>query len=243
MIDNNNFELWSDLTFKTQGYRKNFDLINQNENIITEYEGVITKLRVSSNMMPLIVGEYSISTWDIRLSKLLRIDIAKLFKTYEDDDIYGELLNVTNKLIDIYRYDKIVLISSLVLHENYRKKEITEEFIEMVYRDFHNDKTMIVAIVKPFQDYYINKDYYYNLHSIELKGKIRDDSIMKIPASEYYSLDKFNEKEDKEMNEYKLFSIANKCGFNRIGETFLFQFSPEKVIERILLKSTKLVKL
>ena len=146
MIDNNNFELWSDLTFKTQGYRKNFDLINQNENIITEYEGVITKLRVSSNMMPLIVGEYSISTWDIRLSKLLRIDIAKLFKTYEDDDIYGELLNVTNKLIDIYRYDKIVLISSLVLHENYRKKEITEEFIEMVYRDFHNDKTMQVDI-------------------------------------------------------------------------------------------------
>ena len=161
----------------------------------------------------------------------------------EERKLLYDIADKLNKLIDIYRYDKIVLISSLVLHENYRKKEITEEFIEMVYRDFHNDKTMIVAIVKPFQDYYINKDYYYNLHSIELKGKIRDDSIMKIPASEYYSLDKFNEKEDKEMNEYKLFSIANKCGFNRIGETFLFQFSPEKVIERILLKSTKLVKL
>lgn len=236
MISKNNIDLLSDLTFKTQGYRKNFDLINENDSIVTEYEGTITKLRLSSRKMPFLVGEYSISTWDIRLCKLLDIDLPKLFKSYEDDDIYDELLKATKNNLDVYQYNKVVLINALVIHEDYRKKEITEEFAEMIYRDFYDDKTLVIAIVKPFQDYNINLDYYYNLHTIELSDNVRDKSVTKISASEYYSLNKLIKKEDREMNEYKLFSVVNKCGFSRIGESFLFQFSPEKTIERIISK-------
>jgi hypothetical protein len=78
MIIKNNFGLWSDLTFKTQGYRKNFDLINDNENIITEYEGIVSKMRIVENKPPLIIGEYSISVCNIELGKLLDVDLEKL---------------------------------------------------------------------------------------------------------------------------------------------------------------------
>ena len=230
-------DLLPDLTFRTQGYRKNYDIVNENENIVTEYEGIISKLRIPSRMMPLTIGEYSISTWDIRLGRKLNIDIRKLIKTYDDDDIYYEFSKVIDDLIDIYNYDKIVLITSLILREDHRKRGVIEEFAEMIYRDFYTDNTMVIAIVKPFQEYRINADYYYHLHSVEVMNNIRDKSITRIPALEYYSLDKFKELGDTEMNEYKLFSIANKCGFNRIGETHLFKYSPEKTIKRILEKN------
>jgi hypothetical protein len=131
----------------------------------------------------------------------------------------------------------LVLVNSFVLREEYRKKEITEEFIEMIYRDFYNDNTLIVAFVMPFQDYEVNADYYMNQKSVQVREKLRFfNDIKEVRASEYYSLDKFFRKEDKEMNEYKLFSVANKCGFSRIGESHLFKYSSNKTIDRILEK-------
>jgi hypothetical protein len=51
------------------------------------------------------------------------------------------------------------------------------------------------------------------------------------------------EKQDTEKNEYKLFSVAAKCGFTRIGESYLFQYSPEKTIERMIEKREYKLKL
>ena len=49
-------------------------------------------------------------------------------------------------------------------------------------------------------------------------------------------------KRDVELNEYKLFSVASKCGFSRLDNSHLFQFSPDKIIERMLEKRDMLQK-
>jgi hypothetical protein len=54
-----------------------------------------------------------------------------------------------------------------------------------------------------------------------------------VPAMKYYSLDELLKNEDTEINEYKLFAVANRCGFQRINESHLFLFSPEKIDGRM----------
>jgi hypothetical protein len=44
-------------------------------------------------------------------------------------------------------------------------------------------------------------------------------------------------KEDKEMDDYKLFAVAVNSGFSRINDSHLFLFNPEKTIQRLLNKS------
>ena len=103
--------LWSNLTFKTRCYRKNFDLVTENENIITEYEGSVSKLRIAEGIRPFIIGEYGFSVWNIDLAKKLNIDVNAVLKAYAIEDTYSELKRaVDNNEIDLYKYQKIILI-------------------------------------------------------------------------------------------------------------------------------------
>lgn len=236
--------LWENITFKTQCYRKNFDLTNDNENIITECEGKISEIKISEHKPPFIVGEYGFSVWNIKLGKKFGVsmDFNRLIKEYADENTYDELLVlIKNKRIDITKFDKLVLVHNLVIHPVYRKHEICEEFVEMLYRDFYDDNVCILMLVKPFQDNPIDRDFYLNRRFVELKEKLGMGEAPKlIRASEYYSLNDFLEKKDVEMNEYKLFNVASKCGFIRIDESYLFRFTPDKTINRILERHKKL---
>jgi hypothetical protein len=220
-------------------------MINDNENIITEYEGTVSELRLASNMPPYVIGEYGISVWDIRTGKLFNADFEKMMILYDDDDLYSELLKVIGKrLIDITNYSKLVLINSFVVREEYRKRGITEEFIESIHRDFYDDNVLVLMLVKPFQDNEVNADYYMDQKMVQIRNNLKNiNEFKEISACEYYSLEKFYEEEDKEMNEYKLFAVANRCGFNRVGESYLFKYSPEKTVERMIKKSIAIQKL
>lgn len=235
---NQNIRFLSQLTFKTTSYRKNFDFITPDENIITEYEGNVTMLRIKDRRLPLLVGEYGFSVWNIKLASMLNFNILRLLKLYHDDSTYDELYKIIQMgLFDIHKYKKIVLLHSLVIRPDFRKKNITEEYIESIYRDFYDDDVAILALVKPFQNNENDRDYYYNHKEIMFKKTGDDDNItQKIQASEYYQLNDFEDKNDVEINEYKLFSVASRCGFNRIGETYLFEFIPDKTKERLLKK-------
>lgn len=231
-------EVLENITFKTQFYRKNYDLINNNENIITECNGIITQIKISDHMPPLIIGEYGFSIWNIELGNLLDIDIKALIKLYWMENTYDELSLISSNTFNIYDYRKIVFIHGLVITKDYRKLEITEEFIEGMYRDFYSKDVAIIALVKPLQDNYIDSDYYFKHKMIHVRKKIGlINDYESVPASEYYSLTELRKKEDTEINEYKLFSVAAKCGFKRIDESHLFIFSPENMIERIKLKN------
>jgi hypothetical protein len=229
------WKILADVTFKTQSYRKNFDMINEDENFITECDGAISHLRIEKQKPPVFIGEYGFSIWNIALGNRFKVNFKKLLKSHSFEASYSEFHKLTkSKLININDYDKIILVHSLILRSDYRKRGIVEEFVEMLYRDFYGDKIAIFALVKPFQDNPIDMDYYVNQKSIPVRenlGNIYD--IVNVSALSYYSLDELVNKKDTEMNEYKLFSVASRCGFTRIGESYIFQFSPEKIVERM----------
>jgi len=232
-----NFD-YTNITFKIHGYHKNYDFSTEDENIITEYDGNVSELRIPQRKPPFVIGEYGISVWNIELGKILNVDFDTLISKYSVDDTYDELMRIINeKLIDINKYKKIIFVHSFILRAEYRKLGITEEFIEFIYRNFYDENSAIIAMVKPFQNNPIDKDYYYKRKSIQvIKSMDFLDRLDEIPAFEYYSLNDLYNKEDTEINEYKLFAVANKCGFKRISETHLFFFSPEKIQNKMIEK-------
>lgn len=238
-------KLWSELTFKTISYRKNFDMVVENENILTEYDGDISKLQLAKQMKPLKIGEYGYTLINCKLGRELDYNVNDVIRDYITSIGYSELNKcIENNDFDISKYKKVLLIHTLVVSPKYRKKGIVEEFIEALYRDFYDNGVAIVALVLPFQDNPQDEEYFFNHDYILLDEKIGNEEITsKVLASEYYSLYDFYNKEDKEFNELKLFSVADRCGFKRIGETNIFQFTPEKTIERLLEKVKKINKL
>ena len=244
-MDKKGWEVWNNVTFKTQGYRKNFDLVTENENIISEYTGSIYVIRLAEHKPPFIIGEYTFSVWDISLAKILKIDLNKLLDAHKMVNAYIELIKMIKaNVIDVNHYDKIVLIHSLVLRPDYRKLGITEEFIEFIYRDYHFEKTGIVAIVQPFQDNKFDLDYYMNQKTVLVRDEISGiNKFDAIPASEYYDLQKFLEKSDSETNEYKLFAVAKRCGFERMNSSHLFFSNSNVIIARIKEKQKSQIKI
>lgn len=236
-MNRQDWNLWSRLTFKTLGYRKNFDLVSQNENIITHYDGMISEIKIGERKPPSPVGEYGFSVWNIGLAKRFKHNIHKLIKDLNIENTYSELINVIKKgEIDIKDYNKIVFVHTFILNKKYRKSGITEELIEMLYRDFYCEGVGIIMLVKPFQDNAVDSEFYCHRKKVIIREKFNDLDSHSISAREYYSLDELMNKKDTEMNEYKLFSVAKRCGFERINESFLFVLSPEKVIERMIEK-------
>ncbi len=230
--------LWTNITFKTESYRKNFDFICDNESYITEHSGTIMEVRISENKPPLIIGEFGISVWNTGLGRKFSVDFNQLLADHSFESGYKELSDaVKDKSIDFNDYKKIVLVQTFILRSDYRKRGITEEFTEYLFRDFYDENVAIIALFKPFQDNPIDHDYYLNQKTIPVKENLDDlNDIKYIPAVDYYSLNELLEKKDKESNEYHLFSVASKCGFKRIGDNCLFLFSPEKTIERMINK-------
>jgi len=106
----------------------------------------------------------------------------------------------------------------------------------MFYRDFYYIDIAIIMLVKPFQDNPIDADFYFNRKQVLVRESLDFSDAISISATEYYSLNELSKKNDTELNEYKLFAVANKCGFNRINNSHLFLFSPEKIEERLLEK-------
>ena len=232
-MERRDWNLWNNITFKTQGYRKNFDIVNTNENFITEYDGTISEIRFEKRKLPRPVGEYGFSVWNIGLGKKFAVNFDKLIKEHALEDTYSELVRVIKKKeIDVKNYKKIVLVHTFVLNKDYRKRGITEEFVEMLYRDFYDEDVAIIMLVKPFQNNLIDAEFYFNHKHILVREGLRTAGVA-VPAPEYYSLNELLEKTDTEINEYKLFAVAHRCGFQRINESYLFQFTPEKIEDRM----------
>lgn len=231
-IDKKYWDIWDNLSFKTISYNKNFNFVNTNDNIITEIAGTVSLLRTKEILPPIILGEYGISIWNIKFGKTWGIDLDKLLSDNKIENTYSELIKVIkNNDINIYEYDKIVLIPQFLLRADFRKHFITEEFIEMLYRNYHDDKVLILALVKPIQNNEIDWSFFQNEKVVEVYHEFDDVDL--IDAGIYYSLNDLAKKKDTEINEYKLFSVAAKCGFTRIGESYLFKYMPDKTIKRI----------
>lgn len=237
-IDKKYWGIWDNTTFKTVCYHKNFDLVNDDESLITEYSGTISLIRLSEYKPPIIMGEFELSEWNVGLGVKFEADLIKLVKKHKSEILYSELLRlIKNNEIDITNYKKIVFIANLIIRPDYRKLGLTEEFIELLYREHYNEGDAIIALVKPLQDNPIDKEHYFNQKIVETKLSLKNNNEIELtPAVDYYKLNQLLIKKDTETNEYKLFSIAARCGFSRIGESYLFNFTPEKTVQRMIEK-------
>jgi len=234
----NKMDKINEIAFETQGYRKNFDII-KDENIITDYVGRISKLNIREKKPPFKIGEYIFSVWDLSTAKMLKINIIKLLKSHKIRNSYSELHTlISNKKFNIDKYRKIVVIHSLLIHQDYRKTGISEEFIEFIYRDFYAEDTAIILLAKPLQ----NNEFEFNFYSkqtIRLHKEIGDENYDLMSVREYYSLDNLIDEYKDETIMYKIFAVAVRCGFNRIDDSNLFLFEPKNTIEKIIKKAKK----
>lgn len=221
------------LSFNNKLYKTNYDLIIPNDNIITESDGTIYKLRINEKKPPLFVGEYNLSIWNLKLGYLLNADIQEMIKKFSQQESYIELNNIINdKSFDINNYNKLIIIHSVVIKKEYRKNDVLNELIESIYREYNDDKTAILMYVKPIQ---------YNKLEFELFSKIKeydynDDTHLKISGKEYYSLNELDANTDAELNELKLFQRVHDCGFDRIENSKLFMLSEDFILNRIITK-------
>lgn len=236
-MNREDWNLWSSLTFKTLGYRKNFDLISYDENIITLYDGMVSEIRIGERKPPRPVGEYGFSVWNIELGQKFGVDFNSLIKEHVAENVYSELVDMIKAdEIDIKKYKRIVFVHNFVLNKDYRKRGTTEEFVEMLLRDFYCDNVAIIMLVKPIQNNVVDADHYFNRKEVVISETLNRKDVRSVSAIEYYSLNELLKKEDTEINEYKLFGVAQRCGFERINESYLFLFSPEKAIQRMKIK-------
>lgn len=223
------------LSFTHKFYKTNFDLINKNDNIITECECVINKLRIKEKLPPLLVGECNLSIWNLKLGFLLNADIPSLIHKFRLQDSYLELYNVIqDKKHNINGYNKIIIIHNVIIKKEYRKHDVLNELIESIYRDYNDEKIAIIMYVKPIQ---------FNKHDFELFSQIKNfityENHLEISGKEFYSLDELEKITDVENSELKLFQRAHDCGFDRIEDSNLFILSEDFILNRLIMKIDK----
>jgi hypothetical protein len=227
-------EIIKDITFKSLSYRKNFNLSFKDEHLITNYLGTITLLQIVEKKPPLLIGEYSFSTIDLKVAKFLDVDIFESLKTLSTIGPYNQLYDVLLGYGDeIYNYNKIIVLETLILRKEFRKKEISEEFIESVYRDVYGNDCIMFGFFVPIQYNDLNSDYFLKERVVKLKNDLGDGSDFKyVETAKYYSLNEFLiDGVDKEYSEYKIFSIATRLGFIRTNDnTSVFRFNNESLI-------------
>lgn len=227
-----NYELWERLTFKTTNYGKNFDLISDNDSFISECDGDISEVRIDEDKPSFIVGEYCFSIWNLGLAREFGVDLLSIIDDDFTESAYTEIYDlINNKEIDLSKTDKLIIIHTMILHPKYKNKGVFDEFIEYIYSKYYwGGNNKLLALVKPVQTNEIDLDYYQKKKNIEIKQKLTKDSpVVIMHANEYYGIDELLKKDDDEHNEYKLYAHACKSGFNRIGDTHIFEFKPEHI--------------
>jgi hypothetical protein len=232
----NHQKLWNKLTFKTTSYRKNFDLSFENENFITEHDGTISEVRINQNKPPFQVGEFQFSTWNFGFAKEFNVNLTDYLEEHYFEDTYNELIKlIKNNKISLNNINKLVLLHTFILHPDYRKMGVTEEFIEFIYRDFiYGNNNLLIALIKPIQENPIDFDFFWNKRIVNMKKSVgKDVPYIEMNARNYYKLNKLVEDYDNEMTKYKLFAVAKRCGFERIDESHLFSLNTNYVIDRL----------
>lgn len=219
--------LLKNITFKSTSFCRNYDFFDDADNTIIEIDGLINRVNIETKSKPTLIGEYSLSMWNLTLMRLFNHDIVNLLNHYDGYSTY-EQFKGTNliKESELNKFNKIIFIHTIVIHPKFRKMGVFSEFIESIYRTYYSEDTLIITLAKPFQNNEIDEDYYRLRRNV-----IIDDTT--VSAFNYYSLKEYYNKTDTELNEYKLFNIVGKCGFDRISNTNLFVFNIDKFLNKL----------
>jgi hypothetical protein len=249
----NKFEhmkLWYMLKFNDNVRTSNFDTLNSNDNLISEHIGDIKKLRYIDNKAPIPIADFSYSVWNFKLDRIINnklINVMSDFiKTFIDNGLfknhqYFEIFNAfKNKTLNINTVDRLIIINTLIVHPEYKGKNIPEEFVEFIYKQFNNENDIILSITVPIQNNYEDFNHYNKYKSIEIKNDIKTPTTI-IKAKDYYDLNNLKS-DDEEIDFYKVYSVATRCGFDRINDTNIFILKPKVVLDRLLKKANVIYK-
>lgn len=233
-----NFNIIENLAFKTLTYHKNYDLLYDGHKFFISCEGTISKLRIIERKPPLIIGEYDFDIVDLATMKLLNYDISSI-----DGDNFGDILiteffnMIKSNEFEIENYDKAILLNNLILTKEFRGKFVSDEFIEMMFRNYYDERTIILGLFLPIQYNKNNSNSFLNERVVRNKLKAGVEEYHTIPAVDYYSLRELNTRDDEEYDTYKIYSVADRLGFRRLNlETSMFVFEPEKTRKRMFRK-------
>ena len=230
------------MSFKTTSYKKNFDLVIKNDCFISEHVGIISEIRIDKNEMPIIAGEFSYSVIDIDLANRHGVNILNLVESHNQQHSFSQLEDVIKNGTFIHNDSKkIILLHTVVINQDYRGLGIMLELMETIYRDYSDAKHTIIALVKPIQDNHMDFQYHRYHNIIKIRTDISDfDSVITMSGYDYYGLNKFenDDETDTELNEYKLFAVAAKCGFERIDDSYLFILDTN-IINNIITKKLR----
>ena len=225
----------NNISFEIFGFRKNAPLIIDNDEIISEYNGNILKLRIEERKPPIIIGEFNYSIWNIHMGRMINADIMKIFNSFKTEKTYSEFIKlIENNHFNLKNYNRLLFMHNVIVHPDYRKSNITEELIENVFREFYDKKTAIMGLFVPIQYDNVNYDFYIGNKKVKQKNGLGINDFKYVSAGKYYELENIkNEKKDIEFDSYKLYSLAIKLNFERIENTSLFLLNNEKMVNKV----------
>lgn len=166
------------------------------------------------------------SYFDVKIPDIIdgNIDILKEFHEYYTSN-YDKIKE---------KYERVYLVYPLILKEEYKKHNITQEFVNYIFKSHYSINNLILFLVSPIQsnkeNYNIIKDY----GEVEIIENLDSEKTKWVKTVDYYEMEKLKNKyDDMEYSTYKLYSLANKCGLKRIDNTNLFFLSEKSIIEKI----------
>lgn len=238
-----NLKVLENLAFKTKLCHRNFDMISINESFTTDLEGSITLVRIEENLPPLQIGEFYINVFNFDIARTFNVDLLPLIYGHNKEGSYVDFIDLIKtsskkSLIDLDTVNKIYYVNNFIIRPEFKKLGVVEEFAEFLYKNFYNVNNEILLLVKPFQSIKDDYKYFTTERWVENRMNLQSPDTEITLARDYYKLNKLLDyNDDLELNTYKLFAVASKCGFVRtIDDSFIFRFEPGKIIKRIKTK-------
>ena len=229
-MQHKNREVLNNIVFRTTSFDRNEPLIYNNDNILTEGSGTITHVDFSAREHSnILVGEFEYTIWNLNYSRELNVNAIPLIKEHVriGQEQYNQIQNLNeNEILNFNMINKLIIIHSFILNKKYKKLSIPEEFTEFLYKKYFQKNNKILIYSKPIQDNPIDLDYYCNEKKIINNKK-------HYSGRSYFDLDNLINEKDSEMNKYKVYSVASRCGFKRLGESDIFELKPTIIKNKI----------
>jgi hypothetical protein len=211
------------------------------------YDGKITKLFEPD--FPINIGYFEMDVLNLRGARRFGKFDSLIDNTIRDEDhIDGTYVEANHAIeaenVNLDNVDRIVFLKNVIVHPNYRGKDILPELIKSVYLTHYTRNTLFMALAKPIQSI-PNKveemcsDYYDWLQvdgNKKSTGEIADRE--KVNIGKYYKLDTLPEED--EGHYYKLYAKLTKLNMSQMGNTSFFCYKTENdILEMIELNKFK----
>lgn len=235
------------IVFKSTSYNRNYDFGTKYDSNVTTIQGYINYIQTSIHRPTMPIGEYMYNVFNLKLAKKLGVNFMNLLDEWcETNEIYNDFIDlIKTKSIDFNSYNKVVYVSTFILNDKFKDKEVTKEFINYIENEFYGQNVLILFLVKPFQTIKDDFNYFLTEKTIEVKTyQVIDEfvefeanltqinnkskhkiTIYKIPALRYYNLNGEIFSSDEEIAQYKLYAHAMNLGLERIKESNIFKLN------------------